>query len=95
MSRRALRESRRRPSADPERFPTLKAQEDERRRLFGIIERLVKWENTTNEAVLDEARAEILRSTNGHPPAVLDPFCGGGSIPLEAQRLGLTASPRT
>ena len=28
---------------------------------------------------------------DGEPPAVLDPFCGGGSIPLEAQRLGLEA----
>ena len=37
------------------------------------------------------ARAEILRSCNGKPPPVYDPFCGGGSIPLEAQRLGLEA----
>ena len=79
------------PSSDPEHFPTPKAVEDERTRLFGIIERLVLWENTTNEAVLEEARAEIRRSTDGNPPPVLDPFCGGGSIPLEAQRLGLTA----
>ncbi|MGC8633406.1 MAG: DUF1156 domain-containing protein [Candidatus Limnocylindrales bacterium] len=79
------------PSSDPERFPTPKAVEDERTRLFDIIERLVLWENTTNEAVLEEARAEIRRSTGGNPPPVLDPFCGGGSIPLEAQRLGLEA----
>ena len=79
------------PSSDPDHFPTPKAQEDERRRLFDIIERLVQWENTTNESVLGEARAEIRRSTGGNPPAVLDPFCGGGSIPLEAQRLGLKA----
>jgi len=79
------------PSSDPDRFPTPKAIEDERTRLFGIIERLVLWENTTNEVVLEEARAEIRRSTGGNPPPVLDPFCGGGSIPLEAQRLGLTA----
>lgn len=79
------------PSSDPDRFPTPKAVEDERTRLFGIIERLVLWENTTNEAVIEEARAEIRRSTGGNPPPVLDPFCGGGSIPLEAQRLGLTA----
>ena len=79
------------PSSDPDRFPTPKAVEDERTRLFGIIERLVLWENTTNEAVLEEARAEIRRSTGGNPPPLLDPFCGGGSIPLEAQRLGLTA----
>jgi putative DNA methylase len=79
------------PSSDPDRFPTPKAVEDERTRLFGIIERLVLWENSANEAVLEEARAEIHRSTGGNPPPVLDPFCGGGSIPLEAQRLGLTA----
>jgi putative DNA methylase len=79
------------PSSDPDRFPTPKAVEDERTRLFGIIERLVLWENSTNEAVLEEARAEIRRSTGGNSPPVLDPFCGGGSIPLEAQRLGLMA----
>lgn len=79
------------PSSDPDRFPTPKAVEDERTRLFGIIERLVLWENTTNEVVLEEARAEIRRSTDGNAPHVLDPFCGGGSIPLEAQRLGLEA----
>ena len=37
------------------------------------------------------ARKEILRSTGNNPPPVLDPFCGGGSIPLEAQRLGVEA----
>jgi putative DNA methylase len=79
------------PSSDPDRFPTPKAVEDERTRLFGIIERLVLWENSTNEGVLEEARTEIRRSTGGQSPPVLDPFCGGGSIPLEAQRLGLTA----
>jgi putative DNA methylase len=79
------------PSAHPNEFQTPEAQEAERQRLFGIIEQLVKWENTTNEDVLNAARAEIMRSCDGHPPPVLDPFCGGGSIPLEAQRLGLEA----
>jgi len=65
--------------------------EMERERLFNIIRELVKWENSNNERVLDRARAEILRSTGGKPPPVYDPFCGGGSIPLEAQRLGLEA----
>lgn len=63
----------------------------ERQRLFRIIEELVKWENSTNEEVLDRARAEILRSCDGVLPPVYDPFSGGGSIPLEAQRLGLPA----
>ncbi len=50
------------------------------------------WENSNNRAVLDEAHAEILKSTGGNPPPpIYDPFCGGGSIPLEAQRLGLEA----
>lgn len=76
------------PSAHKGRFPTEETQDAERQRLFRIIEELVKWENTTNEVVLEEARAEILKSC-GNLPSVSDPFCGGGSIPLEAQRLGL------
>ena len=81
----------------------------ERERLFEIIRQLVKWENTTNETVLQQARDEIWQSwryacaTNAdHPrarelfdryklPAFHDPFAGGGSLPLEAQRLGLEA----
>jgi putative DNA methylase len=50
------------PSAHPDLFPTEQAQERERRRLFRIIEELVKWENTTNEAVLQRARDEIWQS---------------------------------
>src|SRR5438034_11250026 len=79
------------PSSLPDQFPTEEVQEQERQRLFRIIEELVKWENSNNEEVLEAARAEIMRSTGGNPPPVYDPFCGGGSIPLEAQRLGLEA----
>jgi putative DNA methylase len=97
------------PSSLPELFPTPKKQEKERQRLFRIIEELVKWENTTNETVLQAARDEIWASWRractdnaGHPqakeifdphklPAFHDPFAGGGSLPLEAQRLGLEA----
>ena len=73
--------------------PTLEgcAVDIERKRLFAIIEDLVKWENSTNEEVLERARAEIRRSCGGELPPVYDPFSGGGSIPLEAQRLGLPA----
>jgi putative DNA methylase len=62
-----------------------------RKKLFAFIGELVKWENTTNETVIGKARELILAATDGNPPPVLDPFCGGGSIPLEAQRLGLKA----
>lgn len=79
------------PSAHPERFATEETQDAERQRLFAIIEDLVRWENVTNEEVLEAARAEIRACYDGHPPPVLDPFAGGGSIPLEAQRLGLEA----
>ncbi|MCU1329938.1 MAG: hypothetical protein JWN34_5308 [Bryobacterales bacterium] len=64
------------PSSHPELFPTEKAQEKERNRLFKIIEDLVKWESTTDEEVLDRARAEIWQSWRstcadnaGHPRA--------------------------
>jgi putative DNA methylase len=50
------------PSGWPDLFPTEKAQEKERQRLFQIIEELVKWENTTNEEVLQRARDAIRES---------------------------------
>ena len=80
--------------------------QQERERLFNIIRRLVLWENTSNESLLAEAKAEIQKSweetcqlNRAHPdaadlfnpsklPAFHDPFAGGGSIPIEAQRLG-------
>ena len=49
------------------------------------------WENSNNPDVLAEAKAEIDRCFPDGPPPILDPFAGGGSIPLEAQRLGLKA----
>jgi len=79
------------PSSLPDQFPTAELQDAERKRLFAIIEDLVKWENSTNGEVLERARAEIRRSCGGVLPPVYDPFSGGGSIPLEAQRLGLPA----
>jgi putative DNA methylase len=97
------------PSSHPDQFPTPEEQDEERQRLFRIIEELVLWENTTNEQVLEAAREEIRRSwratcadNRDHPravelfnpdklPAFHDPFAGGGSLPLEAQRLGLEA----
>lgn len=97
------------PAPGPE--PTLDEvlAEQERERLFKIIEDLVLWENTTNEEVLQKAREEIWQSWRrscadnaDHPrarelfnrhklPAFHDPFTGGGTLPLEAQRLGLEA----
>jgi putative DNA methylase len=50
------------PSALPDLFPSAKKQEKERKRLFRIIEELVKWENTADERVLQAARDEIWQS---------------------------------
>src|SRR6476646_2899811 len=47
------------PSAHPDRVPTEEAQERERQRLLALIEALVAWEATADEAVLEAARAEI------------------------------------
>lgn len=79
------------PSSHPDRFPTEEAVAEERARLHALLERLVVWENTTDEELLEQARKEIRDSCDGAPPPILDPFAGGGSIPLEAQRLGLEA----
>ncbi|MAW61411.1 MAG: hypothetical protein CMJ94_11325 [Planctomycetes bacterium] len=110
------------PSSWPDLFPTEKAQDAERQRLFRILEELVLWENSNNTRVLNAARKEIAQSlarnrvadgeanerdeevlaesatpevVNAYlaevAPPVHDPFAGGGSIPLEAQRLGLRA----
>lgn len=79
------------PSEHPELFPSERAQSEERERLFALLEELVRWESAGNSRVLAAARQEIRRWTGDTSPVVLDPFAGGGSIPLEAQRLGLTA----
>lgn len=54
------------PSGDESLSPA--EQEVERKRLFGILERLVRWESSTDERVLAEARAEIARCFTDAPP---------------------------
>ncbi|WP_409047709.1 DUF1156 domain-containing protein [Microbacterium sp. HA-8] len=79
------------PSANPDMFPTAEAQATERARLHRLLEELCVWENSSDPALLAEARKAIRQSNGGRMPAILDPFAGGGTIPLEAQRLGLEA----
>ncbi len=57
-----------------------------KRRQF-IIE-FSRWENSLNQSMIEKAREDILKANGGKPPMVLDPFAGGGAIPLEALRLG-------
>lgn len=47
-----------------------------------------KWENSLDQSMIKQARKDILKANNGKSPKVLDPFAGGGAIPLEALRLG-------
>lgn len=70
---------------------SVEEQESERGRLFRILERLVEWNNSDVADVIADAQAEIDRCYPDGPPSILDPFGGGGAIPLETQRLGLRA----
>lgn len=79
------------PSSNPERFPTEEAQSAERERLFGILRCLMQKKMHEHPEIYIEARTEMLKHADGKLPPVLDPFAGGGSIPLEAARLGFEA----
>lgn len=85
-----IAEAREKGYEDPEGWAGHRIKQ-ERERLFDLITRMVDWDNLGDEALFDAVRAEIMKSTDGNPPAILDPFSGGGTIPLEAQRLGLEA----
>ncbi|GAB5046049.1 DUF1156 domain-containing protein [Thermodesulfovibrio sp. TK110] len=61
---------------------------EERNKTRDFIINLAKWENSLNSNFIKKAREDILKESGGKPPRVLDPFSGGGSIPLEALRLG-------
>ena len=78
------------PSSHPDLFPTEEDQKKERERLFGLIREMVLWDNTDNEKLFKTINSEIKKYLNDDD-VLLDPFAGGGSIPLEAQRLGIPA----
>jgi len=61
---------------------------EELKKKLRFIHELSKWENSLNQTLIERAREEILDASGGQLPRVLDPFAGGGSIPLEAMRLG-------
>lgn len=67
------------------------AGERRRSQLLAFIEQLISSESNRDVPTLATARRLIHAATGGTPPPVYDPFAGGGSIPLEAHRLGLEA----
>ena len=80
------------PADDPAwRDKPVEEQDRERERLFGIIRRMMGKKLHEHPEVYAEANAEIRKHCDGKLPTVLDPFAGGGSIPLEANRLGFPA----
>ena len=69
----------------------LESDEGLRRIILTFIANFANWDNAASPAYLDVSRA-LLRAAHGEePPLVVDPFAGGGSIPLEALRLGCEA----
>ena len=79
------------PSSRPDLYPSEAEQDTQRQKLFSLLEKLVRWESTGNSDLLARVRTVIEESTGTPTPTIYDPFCGGGSIPVEAQRLGLRA----
>ncbi len=64
---------------------------DIRRGLLKFIADFANWDNSKNQAWLEAGRALVKAAHDDEPPLVVDPFAGGGSIPLEALRLGCEA----
>lgn len=74
------------PAEHPKLFPTEEEQDKERDRLFGIIRRLANWDNIGDDHLYEEALAEMVKcAPDGKLPEFLDPFAGGGALPLEAE----------
>ena len=65
--------------------------EDLRAKLLRFIADFANWDRAANPKYLAAGRALTQAAHGGEPPLVADPFAGGGSIPLEALRLGCEA----
>ncbi len=61
--------------------------EQGRKTLTNFLTRFCRWDASTDQRLIQEARRLVIES-NGSPPRVLDCFAGGGAIPLESLRLG-------
>lgn len=64
---------------------------DLRKALLKFIADFANWDNSANQTYLTCARGLVQAAHGEEPPLVVDPFAGGGSIPLEALRVGCDA----
>ncbi len=69
----------------------IKTDEGLRRALLNFIADFASWDNAANDHYLDTGRGLVRAAHPQESPLVVDPFAGGGSIPLEALRLGCEA----
>ena len=67
------------------------SDEELRQGLLAFIANFANWKNAADRTHLDVSRALVKAAHGEEPPLVVDPFAGGGSIPLEALRLGCEA----
>ena len=67
------------------------ADADLRKALLKFIGDFANWDLAANRNYLEVSRALVKVAHGDEPPLVVDPFAGGGSIPLEALRLGCEA----
>ena len=67
------------------------SDEELRQGLLVFIANFANWKNAADRTHLDVSRALVKAAHGEEPPLVVDPFAGGGSIPLEALRLGCEA----
>jgi len=74
---------------DPGEYLPADRATSKRDELFSIMAAIADVERSDEKELFARATKEILQSTNGQMPTFWDPFCGGGSLPLEALRLGL------
>lgn len=95
LVREVLGRSEFRPRSEEDGRPV---EDTPRNRCLEFIKHLVRWENSNNPDYLEPARRLIAAAhkilhpgAEGDAPKVLDPFAGGGAIPLEALRLGCEA----
>ncbi len=62
-----------------------------RKTILKFVADFANWDNAAKSRYLETSRALVKAAHGTEPPLVVDPFAGGGSIPLEALRLGCEA----